>query len=280
MDLFDLRSLLNKFVENLKGQGKSQFTVIAYKKDLEQFIGYLVAKEKNDIKEVKREDIENFISKLITESYTKKSASRKLNSIRTFFRFLKLEGIIIQNPSLEVTHPKYSQPAPRILSKLEYRALRDFTKEDPRTYAMVELLLQTGLRISELAGIKIADIKEEELIINSRGIPLNKAVKKAIDDYLAIRQPVSNDYLFITKTGRQLLIRNIRTIISRCFREVGIQNAKVQDLRNTFIAYQLTNGTSISYISKIVGHKRLSSTEKYMNLAKENQEKKDKLGEL
>jgi len=280
MDLFDLRSLLNKFVENLKGQGKSQFTVIAYKKDLEQFIGYLVAKEKNDIKEVKREDIENFISKLITESYTKKSASRKLNSIRTFFRFLKLEGIIIQNPSLEVTHPKYSQPAPRILSKLEYRALRDFTKEDPRTYAMVELLLQTGLRISELAGIKIADIKEEELIINGRGIPLNKAVKKAIDDYLAIRQPVSNDYLFITKTGRQLLIRNIRTIISRCFREVGIQNAKVQDLRNTFIAYQLTNGTSISYISKIVGHKRLSSTEKYMNLAKENQEKKDKLGEL
>ncbi len=280
METFDLRGLLGNFIENLKKQGKSQFTIIAYKKDLEQFIGFLVSKEKNDIKDVKKEDIETFIAKLITENYTKKSASRKLNSIRTFFRYLKLEGVIMQNPSLEVTHPKYTQPLPRILSKLEYRALRDFTKEDPRTYAMIELLLQTGLRISELSFIKLSDISESHLKIGGREIPLNKAVKKAIDDYLVVRQNTTDDHLFITKTGRSLLIRNIRTIISRCFREVGIQSAKVQDLRNTFIAYQLMNGASISYIAKIVGHKRLSSTEKYLNLIKESTEKKDRLGEL
>ncbi len=280
MDSGDLRGLVSSFVENLKNQGKSNYTIVAYKKDLEQFIAFISSRERNDIKEVKRDEIDSFIQKLLGEGYTKKSASRKLNSIRTFFRFLKLEGVIAQNPALEVSHPKYTQAPPRILSKLEYRALRDFSKEDLRTYAIVELLLQTGVRIGELAEIKIDDIGTDSLKVNGRSIPLNKAVKKAIEEYLTIRHKTDSDYLFVTKTGRPLLVRNIRTLITRCFREVGIENAKVQDLRNTFIAYQLVGGGSIAYISKIVGHKRLSSTEKYLNLIKEETERKEKLGEL
>ncbi|OGK28904.1 hypothetical protein A3D06_00600 [Candidatus Roizmanbacteria bacterium RIFCSPHIGHO2_02_FULL_40_9] len=276
----DLRSLVSAFIAYLQNQGKSQHTIVAYKKDLEQFIAYVGSVEKSDIKEVKKEDIDNFINKLLTDNYTKKSASRKLNSIRTFFRYLKQEDIISQNPSLEVTHPKYAQIPPRILSKLEYRALRDFSKSDRRTYAMIEILLQTGVRIGELANIKLSDIVDDGIKIEVRIIPLNKAVKKAISDYQKTRYNTNSDYLFITKTGRPLLVRNIRSIITRCFREVGIENAKVQDLRNTFIAYQLMNGASISYISKIVGHKRLSSTEKYLDLVKQEAERKEKLGEL
>lgn len=280
MDSGDLRGLIGSFVENLTNQGKSNYTIVAYKKDLEQFIAFISSREKNDMKEVKRDEIDGFIQKLLGEGYTKKSASRKLNSIRTFFRFLKLEGVIAQNPALEVSHPKYTQAPPRILSKLEYRALRDFSKEDLRTYAIVELLLQTGVRIGELAEIKLSDVGTDSLKVNGRSIPLNKAVKKAVDEYLTIRYKTDSEYLFVTKTGRPLLVRNIRTLITRCFREVGIENAKVQDLRNTFIAYQLVGGGSIAYISKIVGHKRLSSTEKYLNLIKEETERKEKLGEL
>jgi site-specific recombinase XerD len=276
----DLRTLVNSFIEHLTAQGKSKHTVVAYKKDLEQFIAYIASVEKTDIKEVKKDDIDGFISKLLGEGYTKKSASRKLNSIRTFFRYLKQEQIIAQNPSLEVTHPKYNQAPPRILSKLEYRALRDFSKSDKRTYAMIELLLQTGVRIGELAEIKLGDITKEGLKISDRFIPMNKAVEKAVESYAKSRHESETDYLFVTKTGRQLLVRNIRSIITRCFREVGIENAKVQDLRNTFIAYQLMNGGSISYISKIVGHRRLSSTEKYLELVKQETERKEKLGEL
>jgi site-specific recombinase XerD len=272
--------MITNFIENLKTQGKSLHTVIAYKKDLEQFIGYLSSKEKTTITEVKKEDIDGFINGLITQNYTKKSASRKLNSIRTFFRYLKLEGIISQNPSLEVSHPKYTQAPPRILSKLEYRALRDFARDDVRTYAMVELLLQTGIRIGELAEIKLADIAEESLNIVGRSIPLNNAVSKAVKNYIQNRYNTKDDHLFITKTGRPLLVRNIRSIITRCFREVGIEDAKVQDLRNTFIAYQLMSGSSIAYIAKIVGHQRISSTEKYLDLVKQESEKKEKLGEL
>ncbi len=280
MEPTDLRGLLNSFVENLNAQKRSPFTIVAYKKDLEQFIGYLTAQEKISMRDVNKEDIKNFINKLLSEKYTKKSASRKLNSIRTFFRFLKNQEVIQQNPSLEVTHPKYSQTPPRILSKLEYRALRDLAKEDLRTYAIIELLLQTGVRIGELANIRVDDIKEDGLIIGQRNIPLNKAVKKAVNNYLKARYQTQDDHLLVTKTGRPLLIRNIRTIIDRCFKEVGIQNAKVQDLRHTFIAYQLMSGVSISYIAKIVGHKRLSSTERYLQLVKEEAQKKEGLGEL
>lgn len=280
MEPSDLRGLLNNFIENLKVQKRSPFTIVAYKKDLEQFIGYLTSQEKTNIREMKKQDIEGFVNKLLSEKYTKKSASRKLNSIRTFCRFLKNQEVLQQNPSLEVTHPKYTQGPPRILSKLEYRALRDLAKEDLRTYAIIELLLQTGVRIGELANIRVNDIKEDNLVVGQRDIPLNKAVKKAVNNYLKARYQTQDDHLLVTKTGRPLLIRNIRTIIDRCFKEVDIQNAKVQDLRHTFIAYQLMNGVSISYIAKIVGHKRLSSTERYLQLVKEEAQKKEGLGEL
>ena len=286
MDNIMLPSLVERFINYLKSQGKSEFTIVAYRKDLEQFVGFLTSKEKSDIREVKKEDISAFINKLILDNYTKKSASRKLNSVRTFFRYLKNDGVIEQNPSLEVSHPKYSQLPPRIFSKLEYRALRDLAKEDVRTYALVEVLLQTGIKIGELANLTTDDVKENGLFIRnygknpSREVPLNKAAKKSIDDYLKIRNQVEDKHLFITRNGHPLLIRNIRQIISRCFREVGVENATVNDLRNTFIAYQLINGSSIEYIAKIVGHKRLSSTERFLNLVKEEAERKEKLGEL
>jgi len=286
MEPVALPNLVDKFITYLKSQGKSEFTIIAYKKDLEQFVGYLTGKEKGDIREVKKDDIDGFINKLLTENYTKKSASRKLNSIRTFFRYLKNEGILEQNPSLDVTHPKYTQSPPRIFSKLEYRALRDLAKEDARTYALVETLLQTGIKIGELAGLEVLDVKDNTLNIRQYGktltreVPLNKAAKKAIDEYVKIRGTNGNVHLFITRTGHPLLIRNIRQIITRCFREVEIENATVNDLRNTFIAYQLINGASVEYIAKIVGHKRLSSTERFLNLVKEEAERKEKLGEL
>lgn len=281
-----LPTLIDRFVDYLTKQSKSSFTIIAYRKDIEQFVGYLTSHDKNDIREVKKEQIDGFITKILQENYTKKSASRKLNSIRTFFRYLKTEGTISQNPALDVSHPKYTQNPPRIFSKLEYRALRDVAKEDPRTYGLIEILLQTGIKIGELANIRMSDIKKDSLSIREYGkcpareVPLNKAAKKAVEDYLKIRGESKQDALFITRTGNPLLIRNIRQIITRCFNEVGIENATVNDLRNTFIAYQLMNGSSIEYIAKIVGHRRLSSTERFLNLVKEEAEKKEKLGEL
>jgi len=287
MEFIVIRTLITEFIQHLSSQAKSSFTLIAYKKDLEQFVGFLSSVEKSDVRDIKKEDIDGFIAKLIKDGYTKKSASRKLNSIRTFFRFLKNSQKIDQNPSLDVSHPKYTQTPPRILSKLEYHALRDFAKDDARTYALIEVLLQTGIKIGELAGLKLGDVTDSNLHIKSYGktpireIPLNKSAKKAIGDYIKIREEGKpEDPLFITRSGKSILIRNIRQIINRCFREVEIQKATVNDLRNTFIAQQIINGASLEYIARIVGHRRLSSTERFLTLVREETQKKEQLGEL
>src|SRR3990167_2873471 len=106
MDEYFLPKLLERFIAFLNDQGKSKFTVVAYKKDIEQFVGYLASMEKTDIRDVRKEHIEGFIQSLLEKKYTKKSASRKLNSIRTFFRFLKHEDVITANPAFDISHPK------------------------------------------------------------------------------------------------------------------------------------------------------------------------------
>ena len=155
--------------------------------------------------------------------------------------------------------------------------------------AIVELLLQTGMRISELANLKIKDIDRtsNQATIRAfeshpeRSIPFNQPAMEALDRYLAIRPKSSNDSVFITKTGNTFLIRNIRSNLDRYFHIAGIQNAKVNDLRHTFIAQQLTSGSPLVYISKLVGHKRLSTTEKYLEFISEKPAKdKPKLIDL
>lgn len=268
---------LEKFIAHLREKHKSEYTITAYKKDIEQFLGFLAKRQIQAINDVKKEDISDFIENLLKENYTKKSASRKLNSIRTFYRLLKELGAITINPALDVAHPRFDTSRPRVLSKLEYRALRDFARSDKRTYAIMELFLQTGIRIGELASLKLSNIQNDELVIEAYGnnkerkIQLNKMVKKAIVDYEKMRNSSKSEYIFITKNDRPLLVRNIRNIVDRCFKEVGIENAKVNDLRNTFIAHQLSAGVPLAYVSRVVGHKRLSSTEQFLGLVTQEQ---------
>ena len=268
---------LEKFIAHLREKHKSEYTITAYKKDIEQFLGFLAKRQIQAINDVKKEDISDFIENLLKENYTKKSASRKLNSIRTFYRLLKELGAITINPALDVAHPRFDTSRPRVLSKLEYRALRDFARSDRRTYAIIELFLQTGVRIGELASLKLTNVQNDELVIEAYGnnkerkIQLNKMVKKAIVDYEKMRNGSKSEYIFITKNDHPLLVRNIRNIVDRCFKEVGIKNAKVNDLRNTFIAHQLSAGVPLAYVSRVVGHKRLSSTEQFLGLVTQEQ---------
>lgn len=282
----ELSSIKEQFVQYLTSAKRAHATILAYSKDIEQLVAFLADLGKKKVNEVEKLDIEAFLKKLASDGYTPKSLSRKINSIKTFYRFLKNQNYITFNPSAEITHPKYEVKPPRILSKMEYRALRDACRSDIRTYAIVELFLQTGIRIGELANLKLEDVKEEELVVRAqekhpdRVVPLNKAAKTAIDKWLTIRPKTSNSALFVTKTGRQLLIRNIRSTIDRYFKMAGITGVKVNDLRHTFIAHHLASGSPLTVLSKLVGHKRLATTEKYFNLVKDKVIENVKLKEL
>ncbi len=282
-----LKDAHTQFTEYLSSRKRARATIVAYGKDIEQLIAFLTNMGKKTISEVTRDEVDAFLKKLASDSYTPKSVSRKINSIKTFFRFLKSSAIITGDPAIEIEHPKYEVKPPRILSKIEYRALRDTCRADARIYAIVELFLQTGVRIGELANLTVDDLKEGALHIAAqeghaeRTVPLNKAAKEGLDRYLSVRgKDGASQALFITKTGRPLLIRNIRTAIDRYFRIAGIEGAKVNDLRHTFIAHHLMAGTPITTLSKLVGHKRLSTTERYLELVKDKATDSVKLEEL
>ena len=287
MTTIDLKAAHDQFIDYLSQRRRARATIVAYGKDIEQLTQFLGNMGRKTISEVTHDELEAFLKKLGSDNYTPKSISRKINSIKTFFRFLKASGTLTTDPAIEIEHPKYEVKPPRILSKLEYRALRDACRGDIRTYAIVELFLQTGVRIGELANLSLEDVKDTELHIaaqeghDARMVPLNKAAKDALAKYIEVRgKNASNTSLFITKTGKPLLIRNIRTAIDRYFRIAGIDGAKVNDLRHTFIAHHLMAGTPITTLSKLVGHKRLSTTEKYLELVKDKQTENVKLEEL
>jgi len=281
----------NKFIGHLKTQGRSSATVLAYGKDVEQLRDFLTELKRNKVHEIGTKDLQAFMAKLSKEGYTPKSISRKTNSTKTFFRYLKINDYVTDDPATLLEHPKFEMKPPRILTKTEYRALRDAARSDIRMSAIIELLLQTGIRIGELARLKLSDAKfgntkTGELHIPAgesypeRNVPLNKAAEIALKQYIEIRPKTRDETLFVTKTGRPLLVRNIRTAIDRYFKLAGIRNAKVNDLRHTFVAHHLMAGTSLVLVSKLAGHKRLATTEKYLNLIQGRLEEPIKLEEL
>jgi len=287
--MMTLNDAHQQFVGHLKDKSRASATILAYGKDIEQLVTYLKDQSKTDPKEVETTDLAAFMQKLTTENYTPKSISRKTNSTKTFFKFLKISNLIPSDPATGLGHPKFENKPPRILAKLEYRSLRDAARADIRILAVIELLLQTGMRIGELAKVRVEDVDLENLTVHippfedtrERIIPLNKGVAEAVKNYLPKRAKTPNHALFVTKTGRPLLIRNIRTAIDRYFRIAGIKGAKVNDLRHTWVAFQLQSGVPMTMVSKLAGHKRLTTTEKYLQFIQgHNGEGKVKLEEL
>lgn len=272
--MISLRDAHQQFIGHLKGRSRASATILAYGKDIEQLVSYLDALTKKNVSDVTTPDLQSFMDKLAKENYTAKSISRKTNSTKTFFKFLKVSGLLEDDPARALEHPKFENKPPRILSELEYRALRDVSRGDLRMFAIIELFLQTGIRIGELAKLTLDDVeldstnptmhvRPEEGSVE-RNIPLNKPAVEALKKYLEVRPKTPNKAFFVTKTGKPLLIRNIRTAIDRYFRLSGIVEAKVNDLRHTWIAHHLKSGTSLLLISKLAGHKRVSTTERYL----------------
>ena len=268
-----LKNLLPLFIKDLEDKGRSPSTVLAYRADIEQLISYLHAKNKVVVESVRPDDVESFRDSLLAQKYTAKSVSRKLNAIKTFFRYLVSEKKTTSDPSESVSHPKIELSVPKFLSPIEYRALRDVVRDDVRIAAIVELILQTGLRISEVANLKSEQVKDTKLTVEAyatqpeRTIPLNKPAKDALESYLKIRPKADSPYVFVSKNAKPLAVRNIRAAIDRYMQRAEVPNYSVNDLRTTFLVENLKAGGDLVLLSQIVGHKRLSTTERYLELA-------------
>ncbi len=280
--------LTNDFDKFLRHKGRTESTLLAYNKDLEQFGEFLDVQKISDLKTVSHELIEKYLIEIAQKNkLTQKTISRKINSLRTFFKFLQEKKLISNNPALEVSHPKFVTSNTRILSSFEYRAIRDVARTDLRYYTIIELILQTGLRISEVTRLKVADIEfineqkgfltvTKYSSIPQRKIELNSQALTALINYFekCIKDKKGpSDFLFYTKNGGDILIRNLRSSLNNIFNKAEIKGVNVNDLRNTFIIFQLQHGLTIEKVAEIVGHKKTTSTEKYFKLLEKKPEK-------
>lgn len=270
----DSKKVINDFILYLKRKKKSKSTLIAYKKDLEQISESNVRKSLADFSEQDLKHALKYLSN--TYAISPKTLSRKINSLRTFYRYLLEKKIIKSNPALNIQHPKYRIKKQRVLSKQEYLALRETSRDNSRLFLITELLLQTGIRIGELSRLKKSDvvIKGKKSYLNidefgsnpERKVPLNYKIRDYLEMYIANDKRKKDAPLFYTKTGKAIEVRNIRSSIDRAIIKARIKNACVNDLRNTFIVHQLNNGASIDFVAEIVGHKNIATTTRYLEL--------------
>jgi site-specific recombinase XerD len=262
--------LIAKYVNFLKRTSKkSDNTIKAYERDLKDVLEYI-----KDLSNFDESRLKEFITHLSSELLlSPKTISRKINSIRSFGKFLLRERLINENPALSIEHPESVASKPRILESTEYLKLREVCSVNPTINCIVELILQTGLKISEVSELKISNlningINDSFIKLDTREIPLNSKIYFVVKEYIEKNKIALNSDkpLFFTSTGKRINVRNLRGMIDDYIMRSDLSGITVNDLRNTFIFNQLQAGLPIEYVAQVVGHTSLTATHRYVEL--------------
>jgi site-specific recombinase XerD len=237
-------------------------------------------------------DLEHYLAELDRRGLAGASRQRKVYAIRSFFAFLAERGLIPSNPAVKLTPPAAERYAPRVLTDAEYKRLQLACAQSTdyaavRDAAIIEVLLQTGIRLAELAGLAVADVIIPDKIRpdgdpgavrvfgkgrKERVITLNWKACKLVAAYLKVR-PSGTAHLFQSKYRRGLKPRAIQVLVDKRLRAANIQGASVHSLRHTFGTHHVIKGTDLPVVRDMMGHTSLLTTEKYVHLAREVQRK-------
>ena len=266
------------FRQALQARNASPRTVTAYSDDVIQFVAWLKTEIDLDrVDEVQREDIEAFLAHLGANGSTGTSRRRKLCALRGFFTCLSDHGHTSHNPVQSVANPKAEEHTPQILYRHEYKALLYEARENRRDLAILQVFLQTGVRVGELCALTVDDIdlKGKELTVRQgkglrdRVIPLTQDVCQALEQYLPTREACSYRNLFLTKYGTPLLPRATNYMLQKYVRRAGIvKHISVHSLRHTAATHRADKGMPLRSLQAMLGHRSLETTYRYLHLAR------------
>ena len=260
----------------------SQNTIAAYLNDIEKLLIYS-ADNGLDILTLKLDDLQHFAASLHDIGIGAVSQCRVLCGVRSFFRFLQLDGFRIDDPSELLESPQMGEHLPEVLSTEEVDMLEnsiDLSKwEGQRNRAIIEVLFSCGLRVSELVSLKLSGLYLDEQFIRVMGkgskerlIPISeKAIKELqlwfIDRNLMKIKPGSRDFVFLNRRGGQLTRTMILIMIKRQAIEAGItKTISPHTLRHSFATALLKGGADLRVIQSLLGHENISTTEIYTHL--------------
>jgi site-specific recombinase XerD len=260
-------------------------TRLNYHNDLADLIRFLEQHGKPRLDQVSRTHLEYYLADLDARGYAGTSRKRKTYAIKSFFAFLYDAGYIPQDITQRLVPPKVEHKEPRVLSKQEYLDLLRACAHHPRDAALVEALLQTGIRLSEAARLRLDDVELPAKIgrdpdatgrihimgkgRKDRWIPLNYKACQALQTWLKVRPSVPGDALFVTKFQQPMGVRAIEHAVDKYLKEAGIKGASVHTLRHTFATHHVAQGTSLRSVQEILGHADLKTTSIYVQLAQD-----------
>lgn len=278
-------NLKEKFIKYLEVQKNySSYTLLNYQKDIEEYEMFL--KEKNyNYKNMDYKKCTEYLLFLDSKNLKKTSVSRRLSSLRTFYKFLVLNNYVDNNPFLLVSSPKKEKKMPKFIN---YSGIEEIfnipnikTKEGQRERVILEVLYGSGIRVSELVNIKIKDIdfNNKTILIFGKGSkermvsfgdPALDSIKMFINDGRK-QYKIDSEYLIVGKNEEQLTTRRIEQIIGELINKTSIKmNITPHMFRHTFATHLLDNGSDLIAVQELLGHESLSSTEIYTHISNEH----------
>lgn len=276
---------LDSYLSHLRFErGLAENTVLAYRRDLTAFLAFL---ERNsiDLSSVTREHLMAYLQELYGR-LSSRSVMRNIVSLRSFFRFLVLDGFVSHDPTETLSSPKTWRALPKYLTKTEVELLLQqpdqSTPHGQRDRAMLEVLYATGLRVSELVGLRVADVNLEVGFLLTMGkgskeriVPLGETAVQFVKHYLAgayhwfKRKNPSNRDLFLTQQGRRMSRQYFWMLVNRYGKQIGLADRlSPHVLRHSFATHLLENGADLRAVQIMLGHSDISTTQIYTHVTR------------
>ncbi|PWU68880.1 tyrosine recombinase XerC [Gracilibacillus dipsosauri] len=263
-------------------------TIQTYQKDVEHFFQFMYKENMTRLQEVDHNIVRNYLSQLYESGLSKRSVTRHISTLRSFYKLLVREAVVDSNPFQHITLPKNSKPIPGFLFQEEldtiFSTIDRTTALGQRDAALLELLYATGIRVSECASLKIEniDFSLKTILVLGKGdkeryIPFGEFAEDALKTYindgrnqLMGSKSIPSNFVFLNAKGSPLTVRGMRLILSKMVKKAGLTiHLHPHKLRHTFATHMLNNGADLRAVQELLGHSNLSSTQIYTHVTKD-----------
>lgn len=281
-----LRLSIERYLAELTRRGASANTLRNYASDLEQFTTFLEppGEMAPNVENIDRNTLREWLSYLFSRGLTTTSIRRKVAAVRSLFKFLRQEGVLTVNAAARLRTPKLPQKLPDVMPEEKTNRMLDAVDAgDPiekpsreRDVAFLELLYGCGIRVSELVGIDLENIDLNERWLKVRGkgnkerqVPVPERAAAAVERYLAVRKPKPGEHaLFLNNRGTRLTDRRVRDLVKfYALATTGDSTVHPHSFRHAYATHLLADGADLRAIQELLGHARLSTTQKYTKVS-------------
>lgn len=275
--------IVEQFLRSLRERNASPHTIKAYTGDLENFAAYIGSRKWGEIDHI---TIRGFLSHLYEKGLSKTSVARSLAAVRSLYKWLAQEGVVEQNPAALVSTPRLPKKLPRVPSMEEMNSVLDGNMPEVASFPerdrlVFELLYGCGIRNSELIGINLEHVRrsDQAILIHGKGkkqrfVLFGDAAEAALKAYLSARQLVlsgvrkNTSALLINRRGGRLTTRSVGRIVKKIAVAKGLSpDVHPHTLRHAFGTHLLEEGADLRAIQEMLGHERLSTTQRYTQLS-------------